>query len=387
MTTTKIYKLTQVSILVLLVFSACSKKPAKQAEESSTNTVKTNNKVTETIIDSATSSDNNSSDGVYQRFTNALAKARKLIEEKDYKSLNTVLPKVEDGDLMLFITDPKTGICHAWDYYYCKQLIANSRPDHLSALEAGNNALKFLELSKIPVKSPDVQPTADDTNKFLQLKEECKQLSYIQIAKSSMGFNKNLSAENHLTYVINPTNNASDDILCEAVGALAELYVKQGRYEAAYDAISLVLERVVYLPKSIMLQRADSCFWLNKNQEAFADLLAVLFSDDLNRKEPWNDPVLTLFLRRITRAEDRDVAALYDALGYQMNLIYSDKNLKKSDVVDTISFYIGQRKLLCEVFPFLTKADDINSLRSEYEKDYINVQSLQKNKTNVNVKN
>ena len=359
------------NLACLFLLIACSKtatEPEKALEIPTVvpTTSKTDTpKIVEESFQTTTYTSENSNQN-YRNFTNALAKVQKLIEEQDYRSINAVLPKLEDDNLMLFITDPKTGICHAWLYFYAKQLIENQRNKYIESLDNGNQALNFLEVSKVPIGLDGNPPNQEATNQFLQMKEECKFLSYIEIAKSSMHFGKNIAAENYLKYVIAPENQAPNNILCEAVSGLAELYTRQGRYNLAYQAITQVLARVKFLPKSILMQKANAAFLINKSKEAFSDLLSVMHDEDLSRKEPWNDPIITLFLLRLAHADEADITGFYEALFYQVTLVYLDSTLKNDQKGESLIFYINERKLLCDLFPFLKPQDDLNVLRNNY---------------------
>ena len=311
----------------------------------------------------------------YQQFTNALEKANKFIAENKFRELPSILPEFEENNLLLYINDPKTGINHGWNYYYIQQIIFNNRDKFYESAEYGDNAIEFLEISKLPTKATnEADHTIEEIKQFEYNKEKAKLLSYIQLGKASYNYGKNLFAERHLLYVLNSSNNANLEILCSAVSELAGFYILQGKYQFAYNSITGVMNRVKYLPKDIMYQKANASFWLGKNKEAFADLLSIIYSDDIDKEQPWSDPALLLFLKRIARAESSDILAFYDALSYQM-----ENTSLENKYQDALVFYMSERNLLKKIYAYLENKDDVIKLRERYAKEYEKNKELQKN--------
>ena len=89
----------------------------------------------------------------YQQFTNALERANQLIAENKFRELPNILPELEEGNLLLYINDPKTGINHGWNYYYIKQIIFNKKDGYYQSAEFGDEAITLLEMSKLPVRA------------------------------------------------------------------------------------------------------------------------------------------------------------------------------------------------------------------------------------------
>ena len=335
----------------------------------------------------------------YQQFTQSLYKAQNYIAESNFRKLENILPELEDGNLLLFINTPQDnisavnseaainygftkGISHGWQYYYIKQIILNDKKDYLAALDAGENALLLLEASKLPAKQTSELPyTEIELKKFSDNKKYAKMLSYIMCAKSALNFKQNIYAENHLQYVIADSNNAPEEIYCSAIGELTDLYLKQGKFHAAYNVTTQAISRLKYIPKRIMYQKANSAFWISENKEGFDSLLSELFSDDLDKEKPWEDPALILFLKRIALADESDVVALYDALDYQMGKVPITTENKP-----IILFYNNERSLLRRVCKFLSDENDMEKLRQRYLLEYKENQEIQNKMKNTEKK-
>lgn len=268
------------------------------------------------------------------------------------------------------------GVCIGWIYFDLKMQTAEAMNRLDDALRAARFAERYLPFFQSPTNSTCKQLKTETTVAGLaeagkpqlpplttDLQSICSAQTYSGMARIARKIGKNYTSEQYALTVISMTN-IPESILAPAMLNLVELYFTQARYKDAHKIITNLFDRVDKLPKEAFVKRAQLEFQLGKNEKAFSDLLAVLYTDGLQQNEPWNDPALRLFLIRIARAEEYDIVALYDALKTQLD--YEELIAGKEKL---LAFLIQERMLLARVFPFLIEEKDLKKLDKRLAKE------------------
>ena len=291
-------------------------------------------------------------------FLTTIANAAKL--EDEFTQIKTLIESNSPDDALAKLNKMTTdvfpyrlclsnGVCIGWVYYDLKMQTAEAmnRPDE--ALQAARFAERHL---------PFFQNQTNLTDKSI-----CTAQTYSGMARNARKIGKNHTSEQYALTVISMTN-IPESILVPAMLDLVELYSAQARYKDAHNIMTNLFSCVDELPKEAFVKKAQLEFQFGKNEKAFSDLLAVLYTDGLQKNEPWNDPALRLFLVRIARAEEYDIVALYDAL--QTQLDYEELIAGKEEL---LAFLIQERMLLARIFPFLIEEKDLKKLDKRLAKE------------------
>lgn len=144
----------------------------------------------------------------------------------------------------------------------------------------------------------------------------------------------------------------------DCAGMLAMLAVDEGDMARAQrllaDLFASTNEPSMYSYSSY----ARVLFHARKYREMFQVLLEYFAVQQLDREQPWKNPVLMCALQHVGVATDEEIRALYDALGHQLELAPFYAGTEEGVV-----FLINQRTSLRHCFAFLPREDDVERLQ------------------------
>lgn len=232
------------------------------------------------------------------------------------------LPELEEDNPMLRLCETN-GIAFGVPYFLIKSRLRENESDIVGALHYARLADACIAWCTPPENPALAKLYQQEMTKLTA--DLC-----LLTLRNSRALGKHRTAEEYAYSLLSmPTIDQEKKI--EGMQELIQLYITQARFDDAYSLCTNLHSISTVLPKESFVIKADVAFHLDKSQEAFTDLLTILYTDGVHTTHPEKDPALQLFLKRIGRAEKEDILALYDALKAQLD--YETLEKGKEDVI------------------------------------------------------
>jgi len=200
-------------------------------------------------------------------------------------------------------------------------------------------------------------------------KKELAEL-YYWLGRANRNIGWNYDAENCFLYAkqLCPSNETMITKYCDE---LASLYFEQGDFTRAEEMLNYAMENTIQPSRDIFAAYAEVLFNNGKNEQAFDVLLDALSMYQLDAKRQENDPLMRAFKDRICLADEETIYLFYEVLGLQLSKIPAAPENE-----DLIVLVANERTLLTKVFDFLTREDDIKTIKDNIAAQKTAVQSI-----------
>lgn len=143
--------------------------------------------------------------------------------------------------------------------------------------------------------------------------------------------------------------------------ALINLDLRRSRYASAFAAMTNIWAMPALRTKEAHYIYAIVCFSQRRNREACEALIDGLSRFGVSPRLAERDPLYRAFLDHLGRASDAHIAAFYDLLRLQLEVLPLEQGYER-----TAALLICQRALLARCYPFLRPHDDARMMDERF---------------------